>query len=159
MILKFSKTGINNMNDKIYLAPTQEQGRDLILRNIKGNVVMLNLLKFKETADYSHSPELKPKEEISGKDAYDLYIKYTLPFLEESGGEVIFMGEGGKFLIGPTDEKWDAVLLVKQKSVESFIAFESHPEYQKIIGHRTAALEDSRLLPIIENKIGDNSVF
>jgi hypothetical protein len=31
------------------------------------------------------------------------------------------MGKGGKFLVGPNDEYWDAVLLVKQNSVNSFI--------------------------------------
>ena len=62
------------------------------------------------------------------------------------------MGEGGAFLIGPTNENWDAVLLVRQNSVNSFLAFESNQEYMKGIGHRTAALEDSRLLPMVENK-------
>ena len=62
------------------------------------------------------------------------------------------MGEGGAFLIGPPNERWDAVLLIKQTSVNSFLAFESNQEYMKGIGHRTAALEDSRLLPIVENK-------
>jgi hypothetical protein len=52
----------------------------------------------------------------------------------------------------PSTEHWDAVLLIKQNKVESFLAFESHEEYLKGIGHRTAALEDSRLLPVIESK-------
>lgn len=60
------------------------------------------------------------------------------------------MGEGVNYLIGPTNESWDLMLLIKQNSVESFLAFESNQEYMKGIGHRTAALEDSRLLPINE---------
>ena len=113
---------------------------------------MLNLLRFRDTADYSDSPELMPKEPLSGKQAYQLYIEHTLPFLTKSGGEILFMGEGGDFLIGPATERWDAILLVKQNSVNSFIAFESDKEYMKGIGHRTAALSDSRLLPIIQTK-------
>ncbi len=132
--------------------PTQEAGRSFIMRQIQGSVVMLNLLRFREIADYSASPELIPSEPISGKEAYQIYIEHTLPFLTQSGGEVLFMGEGGAFLIGPKDEKWDAVLLIRQKSVNSFLAFESNHDYMKGIGHRTAALEDSRLLPIEENK-------
>lgn len=128
--------------------PTQEAGRKLVMRQIQGPVVMLNLLRFRETADYSGSPELKPNKPISGKEAYQLYIEHTRPFLARSGGEILLMGEGGEFLIGPANETWDAVLLVKQKSVDSFIAFESDREYMKGIGHRTAALADSRLLPI-----------
>lgn len=136
--------------DEKYLMPTQEAGRKFVTRQIQGNIVMLNLLRFRETADYSASPELMPTEPISGKQAYQLYIEHTLPFLTNSGGEILFMGEGGDFLIGPTNECWDAVLLIKQNSVNSFIAFESNTEYMKGIGHRTAALADSRLLPIIE---------
>lgn len=132
--------------------PTQEAGRKFVMRQIQGSVVMLNLLRFRDIADYSESPELIPKEPLSGRQAYQLYIEHTLPFLTKSGGEILFMGEGGDFLIGPTTERWDAVLLVKQNSVNSFIAFESDKDYMKGIGHRTAALSDSRLLPMIETK-------
>jgi uncharacterized protein (DUF1330 family) len=135
-----------------YLIPTQEAGRNFMMRQIEGPVVMLNLLRFKAIADYSGSPELAPAQPISGEAAYQIYIEHTLPFLKASGGEVLFMGKGGKFLIGPNDEYWNAVLLVKQNSVNSFIAFESNEAYMKGIGHRTAALEDSRLLPIVETK-------
>lgn len=138
--------------DETYLMPTQEAGRRFVTRQIQGNIVMLNLLRFRETADYSTNPELMPTEPISGKQAYQLYIEHTLPFLTKSGGEILFMGEGGDFLIGPTNERWDAVLLIKQNSVNSFIAFESNKDYMKGIGHRTAALADSRLLPMIETK-------
>ncbi|NLI37100.1 MAG: DUF1330 domain-containing protein [Bacteroidales bacterium] len=135
---------------EVYLMPTQEAGRDFVMRKIKGHVVMLNLLRFRKIADYSASPELMPDKPISGKEAYQLYIDHTLPFLESSGGEILLMGEGGNYLIGPTNESWDLMLLIKQNSVESFLAFESNQEYMKGIGHRTAALEDSRLLPINE---------
>ncbi|MCB9211632.1 MAG: DUF1330 domain-containing protein [Ignavibacteriales bacterium] len=137
---------------EIYLTPTQEAGYKFIKRDIKGNVIMLNLLRFKEVADYSATPELMSRETVSGREAYKLYINHTLPFLKASGGDILFMGEGGNFIIGPEEECWDAVLLVKQKSIESFLNFESHEEYLKGIGHRTAALEDSRLLPITESE-------
>jgi len=136
--------------NKTYLYPTQEAGRDFIMRKIEGDIIMLNLLRFREVADYSASPELMPEKPISGKEAYQRYIDHTLPFLKESGGNILLMGEGGKYLIGPADERWEAVLVVRQSSVESFLAFESNQEYLKGIGHRTAALKDSRLLPIVE---------
>lgn len=145
------------MNEK-YLMPTQDAGRNFIMRQIQGPVVMLNLLRFREIADYSATPSLMPVLPISGEQAYQLYVAHTLPFLTASGGEILFMGKGGGFLVGPTDEHWDAVLLIRQSSVNSFLAFESNEAYMKGIGHRTAALEDSRLLPIIENKTAANEV-
>ena len=36
-----------------YLEPTQGAGRTFVTRQLKGNIVMLNLLRFREFADYS----------------------------------------------------------------------------------------------------------
>lgn len=131
-----------------YLEPTQEAGREFFARRIQGPVVMLNLMRFRAIADYSASPHLAPISPITGEAAYRLYMDHTLPFLVKSGGEVLFYGSGGRYLIGPTEERWDAAMLVRQSSVESFLAFASDQSYLLGLGHRTAALEDSRLLPL-----------
>jgi hypothetical protein len=136
--------------EKYFIEPTQESGAALFRRDICGELVMLNMLRFKETANYSATPQLAPEKEISGRAAFQKYIEHTLPFLKESGGELLFLGNGGPFLIGPTDEHWDLVMLVKQSSLASFLAFASNKEYLAGIGHRTAAVLDSRLLPIVE---------
>jgi len=131
-----------------YLEPTQTAGRDFVMRGIPGEVVMLNLLRFRQVADYSAAPHLAPETPISGAQAYDLYMAHTMPFLRESGGELIFLGAGGNYLVGPSDERWDMAMLVRQSSVESFLAFSANTKYLAGMGHRTAALEDSRLLPL-----------
>jgi hypothetical protein len=133
-----------------YLEPTQESGRAFFMRGIPGSVVMLNLLRFRAAADYSATPELAPSSPITGEAAYHLYMRHTLPHLERSGGKLLFYGRGGQFLIGPLEERWDAAMLVQQESTGAFVAFASNREYLSGIGHRTAALEDSRLLPIQE---------
>lgn len=140
------------MTSKSYIEPTQETGAALFQRNISGEVVMLNMLRFREFADYSSNPELSPETKISGREAFQKYIEHTMPHLRENGGELLFLGDGGKFFIGPDDEQWDVVMLVKQSSVENFFAFASNAEYSAGIGHRTAAILDSRLLPIVENR-------
>jgi hypothetical protein len=136
-----------------YLDVTEEAGRAFFTRRITGPVVMLNLLRFRAQADYSATPHLAPPEPIDGATAYQRYIEHTLPLLRKSGGNVILFGRGGPFLIGPPDERWDAALLVRQRSVADFIAFASDKEYLAGVGHRTAALEDSRLLPLVEAEI------
>jgi uncharacterized protein (DUF1330 family) len=138
------------MPDQTYLEPTQESGRAFFSRQISGSVVMLNLLRFREVADYSAAPDLAPASPITGEEAYRLYMEHTRPHLEKSGGEVLFFGRGGEFLIGPSEERWDAVLLVRQASMASFLEFASNEEYLAGMGHRVAALEDSRLLPMVE---------
>ena len=131
-----------------YINPTDESAKQLFSKPIKGEVVMLNLLRFKEIADYHHFPEIAPEKPITGKEAFQLYINHTLSFLKNSGGEVIMLGECEHFFIGPTDERWDLMMLIKQSSLDSFLSFATEPEYLKVIGHREAALLDSRLLPI-----------
>ena len=133
-----------------FLEPTQAAGAALFGRNITGPVVMLNLLRLREVADYSSSPELAGAEPISGREAFQRYIDHTLPFLKESGGELLFLGEGGPFFIGPEDERWDLVMMVRQSSLQSFMAFAGNEAYLAGMGHRTAAVLDSRLLPVTE---------
>lgn len=131
-----------------YLEPTMEAGRALFMRGIVGDVVMLNLLRFRDVADYSAHPELAPPAPISGAEAYERYMAHTMPFLRASGGDVLFYGEGGGFLIGPPAERWDRAMLVRQRSVQDFMAFAEDAAYLAGLGHRTAAIEDSRLLPL-----------
>ncbi|MBV8647007.1 hypothetical protein [Paludibacterium sp.] len=133
-----------------YLEPTQSAGMRFMLRGIEGGVTMLNLLRFREIADYSANPELAPAAPISGAEAFDRYICHTLPYLRESGGALTLLAVGGPWLIGPEDERWDKAMLVRQSSVASFLAFASHADYLAGLGHRTAAIEDSRLLPLTE---------
>jgi uncharacterized protein (DUF1330 family) len=142
---------IEKMSER-YLEVSPEAGAELFTRQISGEVIMLNLLRFREVADYSANPELMPDKPISGAEAYQKYIDHTLPFLRESGGDLMFLGKGGKYLIGPQAEQWDLVMLVRQNSLADFMAFASNQAYMAGLGHRTAALEDSRLLPLVQSK-------
>jgi len=137
-----------------YLDVTQEAGAELFSRNISGEVLMLNLLRFRETADYSEFPELAPAEPISGREAYKRYMAHTTPYLVESGGGMYLMAAGGKNLIGPADEQWDVAMIIRQKSLADFMAFASNPGFMAGMGHRKAALLDSRLLPMVESEDG-----
>lgn len=131
-----------------YLDVTQQAGQAFVQRGIEGPVVMLNLLRLRETADYTHAPELAPAVPISGREAFDRYIAHTLPFLTESGGRLLFLGDGGAFLIGPPEERWDLAMLVEQSSVAAFLGHSRNPALLAGLAHRTAALEDARLLPL-----------
>jgi uncharacterized protein (DUF1330 family) len=136
-----------------YLDVTQESGKLFFTSNIVGPIVMLNLLRFNEVADFTTCPELKPVSPISGRACYNMYMKHTSPFLKEAGGELLYLGNTQPYVIGPLEEKWDMMLLVKHASKEEFLKFASNEKYQKIKGYRTAALADSRLMPILEGKI------
>lgn len=133
-----------------FLDPSDQNVAALMARRISGPIMMLNLLRLREIADYSRSPNLVPPAPISGREAYDRYVEHTLPFLAATGGEVFYMGNGGNYLIGPEAPGWDLVLMVRQKSLEDFLSFASNEGYLKGVGHRTAAVWDSRILPLVD---------
>lgn len=131
-----------------YIEPSRDQVAALQQRGIDGPVEMLNLLRFREIADYSRSPQLAPDGELSGAEAYAEYSRCTIPHLQRVGAEVVWMGRGGAAMIGPLDERWDVALLVRYPDVAAFLRMTSSEEYLATVGHRTAALADSRLLPL-----------
>jgi hypothetical protein len=91
---------MTNMNETArYLEPTQESGRAFVMRKMVGEIVMLNLLRFRAIADYSATPDLAPPAPISGAEAFQRYIDHTLPYPRETGGDLLFLGHGGSFLI------------------------------------------------------------
>jgi len=131
----------------MYISPTQEAIGSFVSRGIVGPIKMLNLLRFRDTADYSEHPDLAPDRSLTGEEAYDLYASVVVPLLGSVGATPILIGKGGSLLIGPEDARWDRVLIVEYPSVAAFVGFVQNPEYQAISGHRTAAIADSRLLP------------
>ena len=131
-----------------YIEASDANGRLVMERLLAGPVAMLNLLQFRSVADYSAFPDLAPAIPISGRAAYDLYMRHTMPFLEAAGGKVLFTAVGGHYLIGPVDEVWDMAILVEHASLQALMDMANNPEYMAGMGHRTAALADSRLLPL-----------
>lgn len=144
------------MKTESYIDATPESGKAFLDLNIEGTVTMLNLLKFKDEADYSHAKHLAPDTPISGREAYQIYIRHVKTLLEKVEAEIVYFGKGGRFVIGPKDEVWDAVILIKHQSVAHFMAFAQDDDYTKIAGHRGAALADSRLLP--STQFSDNEL-
>jgi uncharacterized protein (DUF1330 family) len=106
-------------------------------------VVMINLLRYREQADYGGRADIEP---CSGSEAYRRYMKQAFAFVTGVGGSLVWQGAPKAVLIGPSQERWDLALLVRYPSKAAFLAMVSDPAYQAITVHRTAALEDSRLI-------------
>ncbi len=132
----------------MYLSPTPESMAALRAYDSNEPVSMLTMVRYREIADYSECPDLAPDLPISGKHAYSLYSKHTIPLLAAVGGRVILSARGGPFLIGPPEVRWDHVLVVGYPTIQAFFDLTQNPEYLAGAGHRTAALADSRLLPL-----------
>ena len=106
-------------------------------------VVMLNLLRFREQADYAEAAGADP---CSGAEAYSRYGAGVVPLIGEAGGELVWQGRPAAMVIGPTDKDWHLMVLVRYPSKDAFLAMVSSESYRAIAFHRTAALLDSRLI-------------
>jgi uncharacterized protein (DUF1330 family) len=110
-------------------------------------LVMINLLKFRKNAAYPKGVEAEP---CTGREAYQRYAAVAVEKVLAVGGRPLWMGKCERSLIGPAEECWDEMLLVKYPSKEAFLKMVAMPDYQRAAIHRTAALEDSRLIPTRE---------
>ena len=123
------------------LDPSAEQISVLASATGTGPIVMLNLLRFKDRAD-----GIDAADGISGREAYERYGAGVGPHLAAAGGEILFMAECAAGVIGPEDEDWDVMVLVRYPSRQAFLGMIADPGYQAVHRHRAAALEDSRLV-------------
>lgn len=129
-----------------HIEPTRSQLERFIADDPGGPAVMLNLLRYREEADYAEHPDLDPGRPVTGREAYTAYSDAVLPILAGVGGGIEMFGACQGTLIGPEGEEWDDIVLVRYPSTSAFVQMVSSPEYQAIQGHRAAALADSRLV-------------
>jgi len=109
-------------------------------------IVMVNLLRFNADAQYSAGDPLAGSLAVTGKKAYQRYSQAVLPLLWETGGQVLWLGKARATFIAPEGERWDEVALAWYPSRAAFVRMINSPAYRAIVGHRTAALADSRLI-------------
>ena len=110
------------------ILPTQEQMQELNNVSDEGELVMVNLLRFKPDG---------------GQELYDKYSQLVSPILERIGARVLYYGSGEMTFIG--DDYWDGVLLVQYPSRSAFMEMVQDPQYLEASKYREQGLIDSRL--------------
>ena len=94
-------------------------------------VVMLNLLKFRERANY---PAGSPHAPCSGAEAYS---RYQTAFVETVGdvshAEVVWEGQVDRTFIGDATQDWDKCLLVRYPSRQHFLAMMANAAYREAL--------------------------
>ena len=106
-------------------------------------LVMINLLRYRERAQYPAGAGADP---CSGREAYGRYAAGALQKVASVGGRIVWMGRVAASVIAPEGEEWHDAVLVEYPSRKAFLAMIALPDYQAAVFHRTAALEDSRLI-------------
>jgi uncharacterized protein (DUF1330 family) len=101
-----------------------------------GPFVMINLLKFRERAEYADGAE----PELSGRDAYGRYGAAVQACLASVGARSLYAGAVTEIMLGEIDELWDMVALAEYPSRAAMMLMVSSEEYLAIEKHRVAGL-------------------
>lgn len=137
--------GFPPANHHADIDPTADRIRALRDKGPDGPVVMLNLLKFRKTADY---PPGHPGAGCSGEEAYRRYERLFIGTVGEvSRARPIYNGPVMQALVGSaTETDWDRMLIVEYPSRQHFLGMMADPVYRDGLVHRYAALERTVLI-------------
>lgn len=124
------------MNITNAVFPSAEQGAAFFAAAEDGPFVMVNLLKFKDKAEYEDGSDA----ELSGRDAYLRYASAVQACLAAVGGKGRFSGMVTELMLGEADELWDMVALAEYPSRAAMMQMLQSPAYQAIETHRKAGL-------------------
>ena len=108
-------------------------------------IQMLNLVRVKALADY---PEDHPNhgKGLTGLEAYRAYGRESAEVFARVGGRQIWAGRPETVLTGPQDERWELAFIAEYPNAGAFLAMVTDPGYREVVKHRTAGVEDSRLI-------------
>ena len=115
----------------------KDQITELLSEGPEGPIFMVNLLKFKDKAEYEDGRAC----DLSGRDAYMLYGREVAKLLPKFGGKAIFAADVNFLALGEADEMWDEVAIAMYPKRSDMVAMSMSEEWQAISVHRTAGLE------------------
>ena len=118
------------MPNETQLKEFEEQGEDK-------PIFMVNLLKFKEKAQYPDKRETN----LTGEEAYAIYSEEVAIHLAKVGGEPVFGGDVQRLMLGEVEDLWDKVAIASYPSRKAMLQMISDPDYIESAQHRVAGLE------------------
>ena len=120
--------------NKVY--PNKEQIKGFMEPVSEGPICMVNLLKFKEKAEYEDGRDT----DLTGREAYALYEEGVKKLLQDIGGGIGFEGDVERLALGEVEELWDVVALAVWPSRGVMFEVMQSPDMQAISVHRSAGL-------------------
>tara|TARA_Y100000768_G_scaffold379126_1_gene354449 strand:- start:116 stop:535 length:420 start_codon:yes stop_codon:yes gene_type:complete len=118
------------MPNETQLKEFEEQGEDK-------PIFMVNLLKFKEKAQYPDKRETN----LTGEEAYAIYSEEVAIHLAKVGGKPVFGGDVQRLMLGEVEDLWDKVAIASYPSRKAMLQMISDPDYIESAQHRVAGLE------------------
>ena len=125
------------MNVENAVVPTAEQIQELSEDGHDRPIYMVNLLKFKEKAEYEDGRDT----DLTGQEAYGIYGVEVVAHLAKVGGKPVIAGEVTGLRLGVVEDLWDSIAIAMYPNRKAMLAMVTDPEYLKSAVHRSAGLE------------------
>lgn len=116
--------------DPAQMEALREKGPD-------GPVFMVNLLKFKEKAEYEDGRATT----LSGREAYQIYGRAVTQILPMFGGQAVFAADVSFLSLGRVEELWDEIAIAAYPDRGAMVRMSFSPEWREASVHRTAGLK------------------
>lgn len=134
------------MNVVNKVLPSQEQIAGFMEPGHDGPIYMLNLLKFKEKAEYPDGRDT----DLTGAEAYAIYAEEVVGHLANVGGGPMFAAQVERLMLGEVEELWDQVAIAKYPSRQAMVDMMMSEEYNAIHAHRDAGLAGQLNIETVE---------
>ncbi len=125
-----------NVTNELYPTDPAQQ-KEMMAPGPAGPIYMVNLLRFKDKAEYQDGRET----DLTGREAYNLYAKEVAKILPKFDGKLTFIGDVTFLAIGKADDLWDEVAIAEYPNRAALVKMSISPEWQAISVHRAAGLE------------------
>jgi uncharacterized protein (DUF1330 family) len=122
-------------NDVYPADPAQLQA--LMEKGPSGPIFMVNLLKFKDKAEYEDGRETT----LTGREAYNIYGRAVTALLPTFGGRAVFAADVTFLSLGRVEELWDEIAIAAYPERGAMVRMSMSPEWREMSVHRTAGLK------------------
>ena len=136
-----------------HVDPTREQFDAFKALPHDEPVAMLNLLRFRDKAEYPADHPLAAAE-LSGPAAYERYGTESGPIFRRVGGRILWSGKPEATLIGPAEELWNSAFVAWYPAAAAFLEMVTDSDYRRAVVHRQAAVATSRLVRTAQRDTG-----
>lgn len=114
--------------------PAQMQG--MTENGPEGPIFMVNLLKFKDKAEYEDGRET----DLTGRQAYGLYGAAVAGILPDFGGRLFYISDVTFLSLGQVEDLWDEVAIAAYPDRASLLRMSTSEAWQTASVHRAAGL-------------------
>ena len=124
------------MEVKNSVNPNEQQVKEFFEPGPQGPIYMVNLLKFKDKAEYPDGRETQ----LTGAEAYKLYSDAVSDLLPAFGGQGAFFAKVERLMLGEVEELWDQVAIAVYPSRQAMLEMMQSDIMKDISQHRAAGL-------------------